>query len=218
MESPIIDPPIRGEWKVIHNPGDAPHALDFIGVEPGKRLPYPLRSLVPHLIYRIPTPVAYGWDRPVRAPFSGDVIEARDGYPDTMKMNLMRDLLRNVVFLPDLSEDVQRFAGNYVIIQSSQGVTFIAHLQRGSVTCASGSTVTVGEEIGTVGNAGASLAPHLHFQMMSEWSTNIQSIAEKVIPFRFSRYERREDGAWRTVRNQRPESGERIRIRTETSQ
>lgn len=197
---------------MIHNPGDVPYALDFIGLCPGSRLPYPLRSLLAHLVYRISSSAAFGWNRPVHAPFDGDVIEAQDGYPDTTQMNLLRDFLRNVVFLPELTEDIQRFAGNYVVIESPKGIAFMAHLRCRSLTVVPGDTVMTGDKTGTVGNAGVSLAPHLHFQMMSEWSSKISSIAERVIPFCFNQYERRENGRWKTVRNRCPESDERIRV------
>ena len=106
MDSPIIDPPLRGEWQVIHNPADAPYAFDFIAVEHGTRLPCPRRSLLTHLLYRVPASATFGWNRSVRAPFDGEVIEARDGYPDTIEMNLVRDFFRNVIFLPDLTDDI----------------------------------------------------------------------------------------------------------------
>lgn len=214
MECLRIQPPIRGEWKAIHNPGDSPHALDFVGLRPERRLPYPPRSLLPHVFYRIPAEKAFGWNRPVYAPFDGEVIEARDGYADTADLNLIRDILRNIVLVPDLDNNVQRFAGNYVVIEGTEGVALLAHLRCDSVTVTSGDGVRTGEQIGQVGNSGASLLPHLHFQLLSEWPSDISEVAEKDRSFCFHQYDLRKNGAWETVQNRGPTSSDRIRITT----
>lgn len=214
VEGPTVDAPIRGEWKVVRNPGDTPHALDFVGLRPGKRLPYPTRALASHLFSRLPASAAYGWDRPVTAPFDGEVTETGDGYPDTAEMSLPRDLVRNVVRVPDVDEEgVQLFAGNYVVVDGAAGTAFLAHLRRDSVTVDPGDRVTAGETLGAVGNAGASLLPHLHFQVLGEWPSTPSSLGEADLPFRFRRYDRRADGAWKPARDRRPKSGDRIRIR-----
>ncbi|RRJ85857.1 M23 family metallopeptidase [Gulosibacter macacae] len=43
-----------------------------------------------------------------------------------------------------------------------------AHLQSGSVTVAAGQTVSVGDELGKVGNTGLSTGPHLHLEIQLE--------------------------------------------------
>lgn len=207
-----IDPPVRGEWKAIHNPGDTPHALDFIGLRTGKRLPYPLRSLLAHLFYRTPAKNAFGWDRPVYATFDGEVTEARDGYPDGTDLNLVRDVLRHFVFLPDIDQNVQRFAGNYAVIEGAEAVAFMAHLQCDSVRVTAGDRVIAGEQIGTIGNSGASLIPHLHFQLLNEWPSLVSNITEHDRPFRFHQYDRWTAGGWRTMTDRGPKSGDRIRV------
>lgn len=213
MAGPIVESPIRGEWKAIHNPGDTPFALDFVGLRSGARLPYPRRSLLPHCFYRVPATTAYGWNRPVYAPFDGEVIEARDGYPDTLGMNLPRDLARNVLLPPNLDEGIQRFAGNYVVVSGADGVAFLAHLRCDSIAVTEGDDVAVGSVIGAIGNAGASLVPHLHFQLLSEWPSTIVNLEGMDRSFRFRKYDRWGPGEWEPVRNRRPESGDRIRIR-----
>lgn len=53
--------------------------------------------------------------------------------------------------------------GNYITIAHNDGfATIYAHLSNLSVT--SGSIVSAGEQIGTVGNSGNSYGPHLHFE------------------------------------------------------
>jgi murein DD-endopeptidase MepM/ murein hydrolase activator NlpD len=53
--------------------------------------------------------------------------------------------------------------GNYITIAHNDGfATIYAHLSKLSV--ASGSIVSAGEQIGTVGNSGNSYGPHLHFE------------------------------------------------------
>lgn len=212
MDGPLIESPLRGEWKAIHNPGDAPLALDFVGLKPGKRLPYPASSLLPHLVWKTAAANAFGWGRPVYAPFEGEIIEAQDGYPDCEKMNLLRDVVRNVMLLPREMDTIQRFAGNFVVLKSTQGIALLAHLRCGSVTVTPGTQVVAGERLGGVGNAGASLLPHLHFQLMSEWSTDLSAIAEVTIPFSFTQFERWTSNHWKPIQNQAPKSGDRLRI------
>jgi murein DD-endopeptidase MepM/ murein hydrolase activator NlpD len=56
--------------------------------------------------------------------------------------------------------------GNYIDIAIGQGLfAQYLHLQSGSVRVQVGDTVTQGQVIGRVGNTGASVAPHLHFQL-----------------------------------------------------
>jgi len=56
--------------------------------------------------------------------------------------------------------------GNYIMIDHLNGETSIlAHLKKGSVSIVVGDTVVKGQQIGQVGNSGASDAPHLHYQL-----------------------------------------------------
>lgn len=217
MDGLLVDPPLRGEWKAIHNPGDHPYALDFVGLEPGRRLPYSLSSLPPHLLWKTAAANAYGWGRPVYAPFDGEVIEAQDGYPDREALNLPRDAMRTVILMRRATDDIQRFAGNYVVLESPQGVAFMAHLRSGSVRVTSGTEVTAGQRLGEVGNAGASLLPHLHFHLMSEWSHELAAIPELVIPFRFRQFDRWTGGRWESVEKRAPKSGDRLRVTGEAT-
>ena len=60
-----------------------------------------------------------------------------------------------------------------------------AHLQPGSLRVHSGDKVHPGQVLGLVGNTGNSLAPHLHFQLMSEPS----SLASNGLPYAIDSFE-----------------------------
>ncbi len=62
-----------------------------------------------------------------------------------------------------------RIAGNYVVIDHGNGeCSFLAHLQRGSVTVAVGERVRRGQPIGRMGLSGDSnWLPHVHYQLMA---------------------------------------------------
>ena len=73
-----------------------------------------------------------------------------------------------VIAVRDVVEgyDVNRSAGNYVILDHGDGLTTrYYHLAFGSVKVACGDTVTAGQIIGFMGSTGASTGAHLHFQM-----------------------------------------------------
>jgi len=70
--------------------------------------------------------------------------------------------------------------GNFVILDLGQHFyALYAHMQPGSVRVHRGDHVTRGQVIGLVGNTGNSLAPHLHFQVMSGES----SFASNGLPY-----------------------------------
>jgi len=60
-----------------------------------------------------------------------------------------------------------------------------AHMQPGSLRVHSGDKVHPGQVLGLVGNTGNSLAPHLHFQLMSEPS----SLASNGLPYAIDSFE-----------------------------
>lgn len=83
--------------------------------------------------------------------------------------------------------------GNYVDIDLGQGrfATYM-HLQSGSVRVRAGDTVTRGQVIGRVGNTGASVAPHLHFQLNAvPWPAGRvrEATSAEGIPFVHPSYE-----------------------------
>jgi murein DD-endopeptidase MepM/ murein hydrolase activator NlpD len=81
-------------------------------------------------------------------------------------------------------------------------------LQKGSIKVSVGQKITKGMVIGNVGHSGNSTSPHLHFQVMD---SNDIAYA-KGLPCRFEEYEVYRAGRWIKVRNQIPDSTERIRF------
>jgi len=63
---------------------------------------------------------------------------------------------------------LSKLPGNYVMIAMEGNITAIyAHLKPGSIRIKVGDQVKAGELIGSVGNNGGSLAPHLHFHIVN---------------------------------------------------
>ncbi len=67
------------------------------------------------------------------------------------------------------------YYGNYIAIKhSDSSIAFYMHMKGGTLTSKTiGQTVTVGEKLGVVGSSGNSSAPHLHFEVRSEFGVII---------------------------------------------
>lgn len=214
----VIEPPLHGEWIVMNPPGHSALAHDFIGMREGHRLPYPASAVPRHLLYKMPVSCAYGWGRPVYAPIEGTVLEVGADEPDRDRVNLFSDALDTLVSPPSIEDgDIRPAAGNYVIIESPEGIAFLAHLRQGSVAVTEEMDVVPGQFLGKIGNSGASLFPHLHLQFMSEWTPDVSKIDNILLPYRISSYERRtgswyEGYSWTLRHNCAPGQRERIRI------
>ena len=91
-------------------------------------------------------PRYYVFGEPVHAPCSGSVARTEDRLPDLTP--------------PD--HDRQHPAGNYVLLECTEGSVLLAHLMQSSITVRPGQRVQEGERIGQVGNSGLSIEPHLH--------------------------------------------------------
>jgi murein DD-endopeptidase MepM/ murein hydrolase activator NlpD len=75
--------------------------------------------------------------------------------------------------------------GNHVIIRFGKGIyAGYAHLIPGSISVKVGDRVRVGQQIGRLGNSGASSGPHLHFQVMSKPTL----VDAEGLPFAFSSF------------------------------
>jgi len=114
------------------------YAIDLVGIgDWGLRA----RGLQP------PDPAAYAiFGARLHAPCTGVVLQARDGHPDFQ--------------LPD--NDLVNRLGNHLILRCSAADIVLAHMRAGSILVETGDAVQVGQQIGQVGNSGASGEPHLH--------------------------------------------------------
>lgn len=117
----------------------------------------------------------HDYDQPVLAVADGTVVEALDGLDDQVPGSL-----------PDpLSITLETVDGNHVILDLGNGVyAFYAHLKKNSVAVKKGDEVSLGQEIGRLGNSGNTSAPHLHLHLM----TRPSAIASDGIPYVFNEF------------------------------
>jgi murein DD-endopeptidase MepM/ murein hydrolase activator NlpD len=82
-----------------------------------------------------------------------------------------------------LEPPFSNLGGNHVILDCGGYFPLYAHLRQGTVSVKVGDVVKEGDLIGRVGNSGASLQPHLHFQVMSSFDPF--PLFENLLPFTF---------------------------------
>ena len=202
----IVDPPVRGEWAILNPPGHPKRAFDFLAVR-GRRNPYKKdASLLRHLFSRITVENTLAWDMPVYAVLPGTVIAASDGTPDRHHLSMIRDLVRLLFFGPPVRPPFSQLGGNHVILDCGGAYPLYAHLRCGSVVVRAGQKVAAGELLGHVGNSGASLQPHLHFQVMN--SPDPFPLFRNLLPISLSSVRLRQDKQWRSEVNHRPRNGD----------
>src|SRR2546422_1020076 len=117
-----------------------------------------------------------GYGARVLAAATGRVVAARNDLPDQAPGAL-----------PDPQTiTVSDVDGNFVVLDHGHGVfTFYAHLQRDSVRVVPGERVEVNQELGRLGNAGNTSAPHLHFHVMAGSSP----LGSDGLPFVFGKFD-----------------------------
>ena len=86
------------------------------------------------------------WNRAVLAPCYGRVVAARDGAPDNA--------------VPSMPRDAD--PGNHVLLRCAEADVLLAHFRRGTLRVRAGEQAWAGQQLGNVGNSGASSEPHLH--------------------------------------------------------
>ena len=112
--------------------------------------------------------------KPVLAVANGTVTAVTDGLPEQTPGK----------FPTNISLD--KADGNSVILDlGGNRYAMYAHMQPGSIRVRKGERVTLGQVIGFVGDSGNSIAPHLHFQVMSMPS----SLASNGLPYAIDRFE-----------------------------
>lgn len=82
----------------------------------------------------------------VVAPCDGEVLSVESGLPNRALLD------------PDTSHPF----GNHVVLFCAGHSVLLGHMNAGSVTAAAGERVTTGQRLGTVGNSGSTMEPHLH--------------------------------------------------------
>lgn len=181
MKPIIIQSPVRGRWAFMNPPGHHPDAKDFVAVNI-KGMPYHPFNLIVHIFYRLKVENTFAWGKEVFSPFDGKVIKVSNKQNDRYNLNLLRDLIKGLVFAPGYkNRGIDYFLGNYIIIESAEGIfTLLAHLKKGSISVEEGQHVKSGDSIARVGNSGNTIQPHLHFQLMRE------NEPENSIPIPFS--------------------------------
>jgi hypothetical protein len=116
----------------------------------------------------------FGYGAEVRAAAAGTVVFVRDGEPEGTPF-----------VTPPPEQQAAHPGGNQVVVQIAPDVwAFYAHLQPGSLTVAVGDEVAVGQPIGTLGNSGSSLSPHLHFGLIDGPDPQTAN----SVPFALDRY------------------------------
>jgi len=202
----IVDPPVRGEWAILNPPGHPKRAFDFLAVR-DRRNPYKKgASLLRHVFSRITVEDTLAWDMPVYAVLPGTVIVASDGTADRPGLSMIRDLVKLLFFGPPVRPPFSQLGGNHVILDCGGVFPLYAHLRRGSVAVRVGQKVAAGELLGHVGNSGASLQPHLHFQVMN--SPDPFPLFQNLLPLALSSVRCKRSGEWQSEVNHQPRNGD----------
>lgn len=82
----------------------------------------------------------------IYSPCAGTILSAQDGLPDNAPGH----------------PDAEHPAGNHLVMKCADTELFMAHLKRGTIRVRAGQVVSAGELLGSVGNSGNTLEPHLH--------------------------------------------------------
>lgn len=220
----IVEFPLRGEWLSPNTPGTkipshgtnklgTRYAYDFLQVDwKRKGLPAYRVSLPQYLLLGVPLNEYYCWGQEVYAPCDGIVVQAKDGYKERKRTNLLADMsyaYKIAHYFNPKKDDIQSVAGNYIIMKCGDQVyAALVHLQTESIQVSVGQSVKKGEVIGRVGNSGNSYMPHLHFQLMDSCDMSTAN----GLPCAFEQYEVFQDGEWKKVVNGIPTDKDGIRF------
>lgn len=204
-----------GHHDIMNPPGHPRLAYDFLAVDGGKN-PYKGTSLSRHVFSSIAVQDTLAWGMPVYAVQDGTVIAAHDGAPDRHRLSMALDLVRLLLFGPKVAQPFSNLGGNHVILQCGSFFPLYAHLMKGSVQVRVGDTVCTGQMLGSVGNSGSSLQPHLHFQVMS--TPDPFPLFQNLLPVALEQAEVKRRDAWRQVRGYALKSGEQLRLQPREAQ
>ncbi len=218
-----IESPLKGEWMVLNSPGTKvpshgtdylaqTYAFDLLQVDwSQKPLKFHRKSTLSYILGKVHLNDCYCYGKPIYAPISGRVVEARDGYPERDPVQPIHDIsiaFKNAWFFNPEKQNIQDIAGNYIIIQGDEACTFLGHMQKGSLKVNTGDKIKSGDLIGNIGHSGNSTAPHLHFQLMD----GPDAMNAKGIPCCFREYELYDNNRWIRVENGIPKNKDRVRF------
>lgn len=146
------------------------YAYDFVSPTGNPLAPFGPLGLA-HALTGVPVSWFAGWGAPIHAAAEGTVLASVGDWPDRTWVHLLWNLTRHrlgyrVRPVRITPTDWRPLAGNYLVIEGPEGVTFYAHLRQGSVRVRVGDRVREGDPLGKVGNSGRSSMPHLHFHLM----------------------------------------------------
>lgn len=218
----VVQFPLRGEWRALTTPAERipshgtdffgqRYAIDFVQMDESGTWYYggAARELLRHTTIGIPASRFFCWEQPVHSVFDGWVVAARDGWKDRWHVQLAWELVRTT-FIPPMSfgpDDYRPLAGNFAIVEGSDGCALYAHFRKGSIRVEPGQRVAAGEQIGLVGNSGNSTMPHLHFHLMD----GPDALSARGVPCAFRGYDRWTESGWEAVEAGIPGPLERIR-------
>ena len=119
----------------------------------------------------------YTHEAPVFFPADGIVIAIVNDLEDLFETSFNMELAVQ-------NNRVQDLAGNYVIIQHTEGeFSHLFHLLKGSITVKVGERVKTGQQVGVIGFSGAATTySHLHYQLMD----GPDFLKDKALPCKFS--------------------------------
>jgi Peptidase family M23 len=146
-----IDLPLEGEWTMIS--GGRSTLLSHHYANPHVRNALDFARLVNGQAFVGDPEQEASWHsfgQPVLAPADGTVVSVRDDLADEPVGNIGQTPSGGNTIVLDIG------GGHYVVF---------AHLQQGSALVRPGQSVTHGQRIAAVGDAGQSLSPHLHVQI-----------------------------------------------------
>jgi hypothetical protein len=136
----------------------------------------------------------------VTAPVTGLVAEAVDGVPDNTFVD-------GEAVIPHEAEALDPLGlGNYILIRAADGrVSWLLHMEPGSIAVKAGDHVVTGQVLGRVGFSGDSLFPHLHFNV-----TDGVAYPSQGVPSYFQQFRRLSGSTGQTLAYGQIDSGDII--------
>lgn len=136
------------------------------------------------------------------------MVATSDGMPDRHQFCMAKDLFRLLCFGPKPVPPFSVLGGNHVILEWCNVLPLHAHLRNGSVLVCPGDRVRPGDVLGGVGNSGASLQPHLHFQVMD--TPDPFPLFKNLVLFLLDTAQKRRAGALQTVCHEALSNGDHL--------